>query len=271
VKQQGPKSNMRLQDKVAVVTGSSRNIGLGIALRLANEGARVVVHGLHAERVDAATRAVAETGAQVIGVTADVSRAEGAALLIERTMAAYGRIDILVNNAAVTATIKPFLELTPEIWDHILGVNLGGLFQCSVPVARIMARQGSGCIVNISSVGGFRAHRQQAAYDASKGGIDAATRAMALELAPLGIRVNVVSPGLVCTDRWDGVDEAELQKRRSAIPLGREGVAADTAAAVAFLCSEDAAYITGQTIFVDGGLTAQLRPPDAEQSATPRK
>jgi 3-oxoacyl-[acyl-carrier protein] reductase len=133
-----------------------------------------------------------------------------------------------------------------------------------------MARRGGGCIVNISSVGGSRAHRSMAPYDASKGGIEAATRAMAVDLAPHNIRVNAVAPGAVRTDRWDGVPDAEVQRRRRGIPLNREGTAEDTAAAVAFLCSEDAAYITGQVLAVDGGLLAQLRPPDAEMGLPPQ-
>ncbi len=262
---------MRLQDKVAIVTGSSRNIGLGIALRLAREGARLVVHGSNPERVEAARSAVAAAGATVIGVVSDVGTPEGGMALVERAQAEFGRIDILVNNAAVTATIRPFLDLTPDVWGRIVGVNLGSVFHCSIPAGRIMAAQRSGCIVNISSVGGFRAHRGQAAYDASKGGMDALTWAMALELAPHGIRVNAVSPGLVHTDRWEGVPDSEAAHRRSAIPLGRECSAEETAAAVAFLCSDDASYITGQVIFVDGGLTAQLRPPDAESAPPPRR
>jgi 3-oxoacyl-[acyl-carrier protein] reductase len=251
------------------VTGSSRNIGRGIALRLAQEGAAVVVHGTNPDRVDMTRRLVAETGGRVLAVAADVSTAAGAEELFDRTLAAFGRVDILVNNAAVTAVIRPFLELTPEIWERILRVNLGALFHCSVRAAREMARQGGGCIVNISSAGASRAHRSMAPYDASKGGIDAATRAMAVDLAPHNIRVNAVAPGAVRTDRWEGVPDAEVQRRRRAIPLNREGTAEDTAAAVAFLCSEDAAYITGQVLAVDGGLLAQLRPPDAEMGLPP--
>ena len=260
---------MRLKDRVAVVTGSSRNIGRGIALRLAQEGAAVVVHGANPDRVEASRRLVAGTGARVLAVTADVSCAAGAGELIDRTLSAFGRVDILVNNAAVTAVIRPFLELTPDIWERILGVNLGALFHCSLLAARAMARQGAGCIVNISSVGGSRAHRSMAPYDASKGGIEAATRAMAVDLAPHNIRVNAVSPGLVRTDRWEGVSDAEVQRRRQAIPLNREGTVEDTAATVAFLCSDDAAYITGQVIAVDGGLLAQLRPSAAEMAPPP--
>ncbi len=262
---------MRLKDRVAVVTGSSRNIGQGIALRLAREGAAVVVHGTNPARVETSRRLVAESGGRALAVTADASCAAGAGELVDRTLAAFGRIDILVNNAAVTAVIRPFLELTPEIWERILGVNLGALFHCSVRAAREMARQGGGCIVNISSVGGSRAHRSMAPYDASKGGIEAATRAMAVDLAPHNIRVNAVSPGLVRTDRWEGVAESEVARRRRAIPLNREGNAEDTAAAVAFLCSDDAAYITGQVLAVDGGLLAQLRPADSEMAPPPQR
>ena len=191
--------------------------------------------------------------------------------LIDRTVDAFNRVDIVVNNAGIVAFIRPFLELAPEAWQRIIGVNLGGLFNVSVPAARVMAQQGSGCIVNISSVGATRAHRNMVPYDATKGGIEAATRAMALDLAPHGIRVNAIALGNVRTDRWDGVSETEIARRRKVIPLGREETADDAAAAVVFLCSDDASYITGQTLGVDGGLLAQLRPPDAESAPPPKE
>lgn len=261
---------MRLKDRVAIVTGSSRNLGQGIALGLAQQGARLVVNGTKDNYVQDTCRRIAEMGVPVAGVTSDVSTSDGAELLVQRALEEFGRIDILVNNAAVVAVVKHFLELTPEIWERIFAVNLGGLFQCSTRVGRVMAKQGSGCIVNIGSVGGNRAHRSMAPYDTTKGGIEAATRAMALDLAPYKIRVNAVSLGLMRTDRWEGVAETELTRRRHAIPLGREGTNEDTANAVIYFCSDESSYVTGQVMYVDGGLLAQLRPADAESAPPPK-
>ena len=255
---------MRFKDKVAIVTGSSRNIGRSIVLRLAREGASVVVHGATAARVETVRAEVAATRAPVLAVVADIGRASEAEHLVAQTLSTFGRLDILVNNAAVVGVNGPFLELTPDAWDRIIQVNLGGMFYCSLYAARAMVRHGGGCIINISSVGGTRAHRNQGAYDASKGGIEAATRVMAIELAPHRIRVNTVSPGLVRTDRWERMTEEQIARRRRVIPLEREGLPEDTAGAVAFLCSDEAAYITGQNLCVDGGLLAQLRSPEAE-------
>lgn len=257
---------MKLKDQVAIITGSSRNIGQGIALRLAREGCKIVVHGVEEDCVESTRQMIADLGVPVIGVTCDIADAHQAQALIDRTVDAFGRVDILVNNAGIVAFIRSFLELSPDAWQRIIGVNLGGLFNVSVPTARVMAKQGSGCIVNISSVGATRAHRNMVPYDATKGGIEAATRAMALDLAPHGIRVNAIALGNVRTDRWDGVSEAEIARRRKVIPLGREETADDAAAAVVFLCSDEASYITGQTLAVDGGLLAQARPPDAESA-----
>lgn len=261
---------MRLKDQVAIVTGSSRNLGQGIALGLAREGARIVVNGSKENYVENTCRMIADLGVPVIGVTADIATSAGAELLVTRALEKFGRIDLLVNNAAVVAVIKHFLELTPEVWERIFAVNLGGLFQVSTRVARVMAQQGSGCIVNIGSVGASRAHRNMAPYDATKGGIEAATRAMAIDLASYHIRVNAISLGLMRTDRWDGVAETELARRRRAIPLNREGTNEDTARAVIFLASEESSYITGQVLYVDGGLLAQLRPADAESAPPPK-
>lgn len=157
--------------------------------------------------------------------------------------------------------IANFLDYSDEAWETTLAVNLSGLFHCSQTAARLMARRGQGgVIVNVSSGGASRAHRQMFGYDTSKGGIEAATRAMALDLAPLGIRVNTVVPGSIRVDRGTFVGDAPIPPSE-VIPLARQGTPQDIAAAVAFLCSDDAAYITGTRIFVDGGMDAQLRSP----------
>jgi 3-oxoacyl-[acyl-carrier protein] reductase len=258
---------MDTDHQVAIVTGSGRNIGRGIALRLAQAGVAVVIHGLEEVEVAQVCREIQACGGHAVGVQADLATPAGAEQVVAAALNAYGRLDILVNNAAVTAVIRPFLELTPGLLEHILSVNLNGALFCALAAARVMAASGNGgVIVNISSVGAEKAHRGMTAYDASKGGLEAATRAMALDLAAYNIRVNAVRPGLVVTDRWEGVHAAELARRNRSVPLGRAATPADIAGIVAFLCSPEAAYITGATLDVDGGLLAQLRPADAEQT-----
>jgi 3-oxoacyl-[acyl-carrier protein] reductase len=199
----------------------------------------------------------------------DVSNPEQVENLFKTVIDRYGRLDVLVNNAALVHhpdSNKNFLELSPETWSRALAINLTGMFLCSQGAARIMAKQVSGgrsaggAIINMSSGGGMRAHRHLMAYDTTKGGIEAATRAMALDLAPWKIRVNVVIPGNITVDNALGGATGPEAAGRT-IPLGRPGSPADIASAAAFLASDDAAYITGQRIVVDGGMEAQLRSP----------
>ena len=189
------------------------------------------------------------------------------AALFDRSLAAFGAVDILVNNAAFVhqpGVIENFLEYGEASWRKTLDVNLTGLFHCSQIAARLMAKRGQGgVIINVSSGGASRAHRHMFGYDTSKGGIEAATRAMALDLAPLNIRVNTVVPGSTRVDHGTSVGDAPIPPS-DVIPLPRQGTPADIAAAVAFLASDDAAYITGTRIFVDGGMDAQLRTPSVD-------
>jgi NADP-dependent 3-hydroxy acid dehydrogenase YdfG len=181
--------------------------------------------------------------------------------LIERAVERYGTLDILVNNASLTRTERHFLEADTEWWERIIAVNLSSSFHCSRPAAQIMARKGSGVIINMSSGGASRAHRGNAAYDAAKGGIEALTRAMALDLGPYGVRVNALVPGSIDSR---GMDAEVKASRGETIPLGRVGEPEELAGPAVFLASDDARYITGHLLVVDGGLLAQQRSPQVD-------
>jgi len=197
----------------------------------------------------------------------DVTKREAVQALFDATVEVFGAVDILVNNAAYvhqSDAIVNFLEYTDDAWDITLGVNLSGLFYCSQIAARLMAKRGEGgVIINMSSGGATRAHRHMFGYDTTKGGIEAATRAMALDLAQLNIRVNTVVPGSTKVDNGTVVSGNPIPPSET-IPLPRQGTPVDIAGAVAFLASDDATYITGSQIFVDGGMNAQLRTPSVD-------
>lgn len=264
---------MILQDKVAIITGSTRGIGRGIALRFAHERAKVVINGRNPEEVEALVNQI-RTDGQAIGVVADVTDKAQADQMFDETMRAFGALDILVNNAHAHLNIGergPFLRMKAQGWDEYVGRNMGCLFYCTHRAAQIMAKKRRGAIINISSNSASRAHRQLIAYDSVKGAIDAFTRAVAVDLAPWGIRVNAIRPGMIAVAYWDNLTDAQKMHRRAAIPLGREGFPADVAWAAVFLAADDASYVTGQCFEVDGGLLAQGRSPCAEpqQVVTP--
>ncbi len=256
----------RLVGKTAVITGSSRGIGRGIAERLAAEGAQVVINGRHPETVNPVAQALRAAGAEAIAVIADVGVGEQVDRLFEETVAVFGGVDILVNNAAWTGQMAHFLEMDEHHWDTALRTNLKSVYLCSHRAANLMVDQERlGSIISISSFAGARAHRCLAAYDASKGGLEAFTRAIAVDLAPFGIRANVVGPGAIHTETHDQRGLEVARQRAATIPLGRAGFPADIAGAVAFLASADAGYVTGQVLYVDGGMLAQLRSPQADR------
>jgi 3-oxoacyl-[acyl-carrier protein] reductase len=242
--------------KVTIVTGAARGIGRAIAARFAAERAQVVVNDINAAGAEDAVGAFAAAGGSAIAVAGDVSNAGDVDALIETTLRRFGRIDVLVNNAGLTDTMRHLLEADDAWWHRVIAVNLSGAFLCSLRAARAMARQRSGVIINLSSGGASRAHRGNVAYDAAKGGIEAMTRAMALDLAPYGVRVNALVPGSID----NGTMTPDVKRRRGAdIPLGRVGEADDLGGPAVFLASDDARYITGHLIVVDGGLLAQQR------------
>jgi 3-oxoacyl-[acyl-carrier protein] reductase len=253
-----------------VITGSSRGIGRGIAERLAAEGAQVVINGRHPETVNPVAQALRAAGAEAIAVIADVGVREQVDRLFEETVAVFGGVDILVNNAAWTGQMAHFLEMDEHHWDTALRTNLKSVYLCSHRAANLMVNQERpGSIISISSFGAARAHRCLAAYDASKGGLEAFTRAIAVDLAPFGIRANVVGPGAIHTETHDQRGIEAARQRAATIPLGRAGCPADIAGTVAFLASDDAGYITGQVLYVDGGMLAQLRSPQVDCDLPP--
>ena len=249
---------MTLQGRVAIVTGSSRGIGRGIALAMAEAGAQVVVNYLsNRELAQETARDAREMGAQVLVVGADVSQRADVERLFTRVMERFGRIDILVNNAAVFPPEVPILEVTEADWDRAMAVNLKGPFLCAQAAARQMMRQGAGAIINISSLGSTVVMHDIAAYCATKGGLESLTRALALELAPYGIRVNAIAPGHIDTEdnlAWVAAVPGREDRFRARIALGRLGKIEEVASIAVFLASDASGYITGQVIFVEGGI-----------------
>jgi len=258
---------LELKGRIALVTGSSRGIGLAIADRLAEEGAHVVLNGRDATTLNAAAERIRGDSRVVDEFVSDVGMPADADRLLDHVVRVHGRIDILVNNAALARPFANFLEMDLGHWDEVLRSNLTSVFLCTRLAAREMVRaKVQGVVVNISSFGAIRAHRNLAAYDAAKGGVEAFTRAVALDLAPFQIRVNAVAPGPIRTE-GQAVTPEDLQARAAVVPLGRIGDPRDVAEAVAFLCSDRARFITGQTVVVDGGVLAQLRPPSMDAPA----
>lgn len=257
---------MSFAGKRVLVTGASRNTGLGIARRFAEAGAIVAVNGSTAKGVaEAAKTFRASPPGRVIGVPADLSNPGQIEAMFDLLKRECGGLDVLVNNAVLQAIGHSFVDTPLDVFEKTLRVNLVGVFQCSQLAARMMIAGGNGgAIVNVGSNVSERPIRNRSAYCASKGGVDALTRAMAIELGPLGIRVNTVAPGYIHTDRWDALDAAQVSRRRTNVPLGHESSADDIADAVLFMASEKAARITGTRLVVDGGCSVQLVPPDAE-------
>ena len=246
---------MLLEGKVAVVTGGGRGIGAAIVRRLAQEGAAVVFCDIALdEETDRLVQELSASGGKVRALAADVRKQEDAERVVHAAQEEFGRVDILVNNAGIIRD-KLLLMMTPEEWDMVLAVNLTGAYNFSKVAGEVMLRQRSGKIINMSSVAGASGGRGQANYAASKGGINAFTRALALELAKRNITVNAVAPGVVVTSLSKNVRTLTKDAIKNMVPLGRYGEPEDIAGVVLFLASPGADYITGQVITVDGGLS----------------
>ena len=243
-----------LDGKVARVTGGSRGIGRAIALRLGQEGADVAVCARNVEAAGEVASEIEGLGRKCLVRACDVADAEQAGALIASTIDELGQLDILVNNAGVTRD-NLLMRMKEEDWDEVLAINLKGAFNCARAAVRPMLKARGGRIVNITSVVGLQGNAGQANYAASKAGLIGLTKSLARELASRGITANAVAPGLVPETGMTGELAAEVQQQMlSAVPLGRAGTPEDVAHAVAFLASEQAAYITGQVLAVDGGM-----------------
>ncbi|MER2088101.1 MAG: 3-oxoacyl-[acyl-carrier-protein] reductase [Sporosarcina sp.] len=244
----------RFEGKSAIVTGASRGIGREIALLLGKEGARVAVnYSGSKDKADEVVSLITESGGEAFAIQADVSNAESVKNMVDKTLEAFGRIDILVNNAGITRD-NLLMRMKEDEWDDVVNINLKGVFLCTKGVTRQMMRQREGRIVNVASIVGVSGNPGQANYVAAKAGVIGFTKTAAKELASRNINVNAVAPGFITTDMTDALSEEVKGQMLSGIPLGKLGSPEDVARTVLFLLSEDAAYITGQTIHVDGGM-----------------
>lgn len=247
-----PENYQRLRGQVAIVTGASRGIGRAVALAFAAEGANVAVN--YASSSTAAEEVVAEitgAGGNAVALQADVSKADQVDALVNAVMEKWSRVDILVNNAGITRDTL-LLRMKPEDWQAVIDLNLTGVFLCTRAASKIMLKQRSGRIINISSVAGQMGNPGQANYSAAKAGVIGFTKTVAKELASRGITVNAVAPGFIATDMTSNLKSEEILKF---IPLGRYGQPEEIAGMVRFLAADaSAAYITGQVVNVDGGM-----------------
>jgi glucose 1-dehydrogenase len=246
---------MKLNEKVAIVTGAAQGIGLACAARFVQEGANVMLADVNRAEGEAA---VARLGPAASFCGADVSVKAEVDALIAATLSAFGRIDILVNNAGVTHAAD-FLDLAEEDFDRVLRINLKSMFLCGQAAAREMARQGSGSIINMSSVNAILAIPNQVPYVVSKGGVNQLTKVMAVGLAQYGVRVNAIGPGTIMTELAKQAVLSSDEARRkilSRTPIGRCGEPEEIAAIAAFLASDDASYMSGQAIYADGARLA---------------
>jgi 3-oxoacyl-[acyl-carrier protein] reductase len=245
----------RLEGKAALVTGASRGIGAATALRLAVEGAAVAVNYAGSkDAAEAVVEAIVSAGGSAIALQADVSERAACDSLVARTVEEFGRLDVLVNNAGITRD-GLLVRMSDEDWDAVIATDLTAVFAMSRAAAKVMMKARSGCIVNISSVVGISGNAGQANYAAAKSGVIGLTKTIARELASRHIRCNAVAPGFIETGMTAVLTETQREAISAQISLGRLGAAADVAAAVAFMASDDAAYVTGQVIAVDGGMT----------------
>jgi len=244
---------MKLKDKVALVTGAAQGIGKAIAAALAKEGANVVISDINLELASQTAKEIEALGVKAMAFRTNVADLADVEKTIEETIKTLGRIDILVNNAGITKD-NLLIRMKKEDWDAVLAVNLSGVFNCTKAISPLMMKQRYGKIINIASIVGQMGNFGQANYAASKGGVIAFTKTVARELASRNVTVNAIAPGFIQTAMTDKIPEDIKKKMLEQIPLGKLGQPEDVAAAVVFLASAQADYITGQVINVNGGM-----------------
>lgn len=244
---------MRLKNKVAFITGAAQGIGREIALTFASEGADIVVGDINLQKAIKTQGEIEVLGRKALALELDVTDYTKLTQGINKILDKFGKVDILINNAGITKD-NLILRMGDAEWDAVINVNLKGSFNCSKAVSRLMLKQRYGKIINVASIIGIIGNAGQANYSASKAGIIALTKTAAKELASRNINVNAVAPGFIQTEMTARLPEDLKQKMQEAIPLGRFGSPGDVAAVCVFLASEEASYITGQTIIVDGGM-----------------
>lgn len=247
----------RFEGKIVLVTGAGRGIGKSVAERFAREGAKLALVSNDESNLMETVKELEEHGRDILPITVDVSDHDQVRAAVEQTVRRFGRIDILINNAGI-AWEEPILDITPENWRKIIDVNLNGVFWTAQETAKVMVRQGEGVILNMASTNGLVGEAKYAHYNASKGGVVLLTKTMAIELGASGIRVNAVCPGYIQTPMSEAIDDPQFVEKyvREKIPLGRVGKPKDVAGVFAFLASEDAAFVTGECLVVDGGQLA---------------
>lgn len=249
-----------LDGQVAVVTGGAKGIGLGIVIRLVREGMQVVIADMDRQSLNTTVESLITLGGTVYGHPGNLREPEFIKQLFDRAIDEFDAVELLVNNAADVQRSR-LLDEHRDLLDLQLETNIRGPYLCSTHAARIMQQAGGGNIIHISSVGGLRAHWKGVPYDVTKGAIDAMTRAMAIDLAEYNIRVNAIAPGAIRTERTPSPEHPIVREMSQNIPLKRFGLVSEIGSAVAFLASPEASYITGQIIYVDGGIVTQLAPP----------
>jgi 3-oxoacyl-[acyl-carrier protein] reductase len=244
---------MKLKDKNALITGAGQGIGKEIAIRMAEEGANIIIADINLETAEATAEEIKPLGTKCIAFRLDVSKEDEVVSLFETIKKEFGRLDILVNNAGITRD-SLIMRMKDEDWEAVINVNLKGTFLCSKEAVKLMVKQQYGKIINISSVVAFMGNPGQVNYSASKAGIIGLTKTIAKEYATRGIRVNAVAPGFIHTSMTDAIPEKIKEEMKRSIPLGYFGTPSDVASAVIFLASEESDYITGQVLHINGGM-----------------